>query len=380
MAIRYAIGDALVTERELTEKRLAGSLTKLGHALKVGESHTLSFDNGDATHDNVITSYPSDTADGVPVSHVSFAIGTPLSVTIRHVYTGKHPVKHFLAGRQDLLITSSMKGIEVYEGSPRAVNFLVRDCDPRKDFRWTSASAEGTNLVYYSPSLTGLSSILTLSVAFDRFPDEFFDMTAGFLGGAAKLPIFVPASGYILAAGAVVQLAKGVGQYFIESSPVLEVTEALSLDWPGDIPTAAGFILMMSSEAVCRSVEREYRINSYGCLARIDDPNRAYDGDHPYVVISLDGRKRPAFESFVPHAATAEMLEQFYGTRSNTAKVGELALEAMTLVNDFKFRQKADRLAKELDAIADKSSDEYLAKKALREAAIENIRSVELRP
>ena len=51
--------------------------------------------------------------------------------------------------------------------------------------------------------------------------------------GAAGLPIFAPAATYLVAAGAVIELSKNVGMYFVEAPALFKVTEALSIDLPG---------------------------------------------------------------------------------------------------------------------------------------------------
>jgi hypothetical protein len=41
-----------------------------------------------------------------------------------------------------------------------------------------------------------------------------------------------------------------------------------------------------------------------------------YDGDEPYVVISLDGAPRPNLEHFAPTVAAAGVLKQFFNMRN----------------------------------------------------------------
>jgi len=72
-----------------------------------------------------------------------------------------------------MLVTTAMKGLSVYKGSPRAVNFVMKDIEPKSHIRNVDPTQVGTPLVFYSPALTSLNSVLKVEIAFADFPEEF---------------------------------------------------------------------------------------------------------------------------------------------------------------------------------------------------------------
>ena len=132
MAIFYARGDALVTEAELNES----------HAAQQTQFEPI-------------------------------GMGKPLTIEIRHIYTGQFPKTRrvfrngLLPDRaRDMLVTSAVRSQTVAAAAPRAVNVLEQDVKPHSHWNNPSAVKRGTRLVYYSPAQLDRQTDLTLEVGF----------------------------------------------------------------------------------------------------------------------------------------------------------------------------------------------------------------------
>jgi hypothetical protein len=74
-----------------------------------------------------------------------------------------------------------------------------------------------------------------------------------------------------------------------------------------------------------------------------------YDGPAPYILIGIDGREEPQLVDFVPHVASAALLEKFYPTSEDSPALMIDQLQvAVTLLNDFNFQQRAQKIQKRL--------------------------------
>jgi hypothetical protein len=71
-------------------------------------------------------------------------INRPLTAQIRHVYTGWFPKQRFLSGNKDMLVTSAMKDVAVFNAVSRAVNFLRKDVPANSGFDSPAATDQGT--------------------------------------------------------------------------------------------------------------------------------------------------------------------------------------------------------------------------------------------
>lgn len=117
-------------------------------------------------------------------------LNQPLAVMIRHVYTGEFPRKLLLGKRKDMLVTSAIKDVAVFNASARAVNFLRQNVAPNSGFSSPAATEQGTPLVFYTPAVISPSTILTLDITFDEFPDDVFNKVHSVISGLAGLPVF----------------------------------------------------------------------------------------------------------------------------------------------------------------------------------------------
>ncbi len=376
MAIYYALGHALVSTDEIRARTADGSLPKFRAKVARGEADAkLDFAFGRATAANLVRGFVAK-ADGQPIGFKEIGIGKPLTVQIRHLYTGDKAEGFW--GNKDMLVASAMKSISTYDAAPRAVNFLVPKARNNRNFRSVDATDKGTPLICYSPSLSQLSSVVTVEVMFSGFPKETFEAVAQAFGAAAGVPVFAPASGYLVAAGIVTKLLGNIGKSLSDGTPALKQTEEITFGTPGSSEGAAGFALLISDE-VESSVLQEYKVGSQGALARVDDESKLYDGKHPYATISLDGRENEEWKEFGPTAASAAQLDKFYNINEGNSQPLSTLVDALKLYNDMRYRDKALHSAERLQAM-DKNSEEYKELFAQFNAYIANIGMKELRP
>jgi hypothetical protein len=374
MPVYYALGDALVTEEELGEKRLFGKLESFAKALKEKPaSAKVEFSTGVLTAKNMVKSVTLHSGEKVKFEEVG--PGKPLAIEIRHIYTGKYPKGNIFDRTKDMLVTSAMKSLATFNAAPRAVNFMQKNVKERNHLSNPSATAQGTPLIHYTPALTERNTVLTLEIGFDEFPNEIFDTVGGAFIQAAGIPLFVSASAYLLAAGAITKLLGDIGSRVFDRAPVFTATEALTFLRAGDTPPQADFRLITQDDADL-SLLKEFKVGADGL---IDNTGKQYDGDMPYIVISLDGRKYDEYKDFAPTAASAAILEKFYSIRGGQEQALGPLLDALKLYNDWSFRRKADDLGEELKNLAADSS-EYAKKKAEYEALVANILDDLLKP
>src|SRR4051794_4924476 len=95
-----------------------------------------------------------------PFANIDF--GSPLSILIRRVYTGRFPDKKIFGNRKPMLITSAIKDISTSSAAAQALNVLKESVAPHSVFSGPGAREEGTSLLYYSPAVA--SSLITVSV------------------------------------------------------------------------------------------------------------------------------------------------------------------------------------------------------------------------
>jgi hypothetical protein len=312
-----------------------------------------------------------------PIGTEPIGLGRPLTVQVRHVYSGDQA--HGFWGDNDMLVASAMKSVAAYDGAPRAVNFLVRKAKQNRNFRAVDATDKGTPLVCYSAALAQSSSVLTVEVMFDGFPDEMFAAVGQAFSAAAGLPVFAPASGYLAAAGIVTKLLGNLGKALTNGTPALKRTEEITFVTPGSIAAEAGFRLLLSDNAPSTLLDH-YALSAEGALVKKRDGKTLYDGPETYAVISLDGRENDDYKGFTPAAASAALLDKFYNINEGSSRPIALLQQALSLYSDMVFRDKATAAATKLGKLTDKDSKQYRDLQAQVEAYIANISAEVLKP
>lgn len=374
MAIYYAYGDALVTEEELREKEVVGDIEKFSKEIQLGRYESLiDFSTGKLTAKNLISLVDLPSGETVPFEPIG--LGVPLTIQIRHIYTGKYPEKSVFDSTKDMLVTSAMKSIAIFNAAPRAVNFLQQNVKKYSNISNPAATEQGTPLVHYTPALTEKNTILTLEIGFDEFPDDVFNVFGEAFNQAASIPLFVSASTYLLAAGSITKLLGEIGSCLFDSQPKFKATEPLSFEYPGNIIPKADFRII-TEQNFPLDVLKAYKCSTTGL---VDSNGQLYNGEYPYIIISLDGRVNDEYKDFRPTAASAVQLERFYKIREGgDQRLGPI-LEGLKLYNDFEFRIRAEKISKEMEAL-DKTSKVYADKKKEYDAQIANILNDILKP
>lgn len=375
MALYYALGDALVSKEELWTNIGERNFQRFLNALISREGDAkYEFMFGKATAQNALRSFETDS--GQVIDFEPIGISKPLTIQVRHIYTGNKAEGFW--GTKDMLVASAMKSISTYDAAPRAVNFLVPKTKNNRNFRVVDAMDKGTPLICYSPSLPLSSSVVTLEVMFSSFPKETFDAVSQAFSVASGVPVFAPASGYLVAASIVTKLLGGIGKSLTDGTPSLKQTEEITFTTPGSQEGVAGFALLISNE-VRRSVLQDYKVNRRGELVLISDETKLYDGEFPYAVISIDGRENDDFKTFAPTAASAAQLDKFYNINEGSSQPLGTLVDALKLFNDMKFREKAINMSEKLKG-KDKNSEEYKKLLAQYNAYVDNIGTNELKP
>ncbi|UVT18565.1 MAG: hypothetical protein H8K03_12080 [Nitrospira sp.] len=375
MALLYAIGDALVDKEEIHAEVTSGKLQEFQKALASGRgSANIKFLSGTANEKNVLGSLIS--ATGKPIDFEPIGIGKPLTVQIRHIYTGN--VDDGLWSKNDMLVASAMRSVSTFDAAPRAVNFLVHKTPSNRNFRTVNATEKGTSLIYYTHSLAQVSSVITVEVMFSAFDNDVFDAVSQAFSAAAGIPVFAPASGYLVATGLVTKLLGSIGKKLFNGTPALKQTEEITFITPGSLEAIARFVLL-TSDGIPQETLKDYKVNKQGALARVNDENQLYDGEYPYVVISLDGRQVDEYKSFTSTAASAALLDKFYNITEGGSQPLTMVVDAFKLYNDMKFRDQAINQADKLKEI-DKATDDYKSQLSLYNAYVKNIGTKELRP
>jgi hypothetical protein len=353
MAVYRILGDKLLSKADFASQLSAtGGLesteSAASHALAAAFESPAGLENNPA-----VTQF-------VPIG-----LGKPLTILIREIYTGRHPTKGFLgSSAKPMAVVTGLKDYSVYAASSRAVNFLQNDIRPKTRFKAPSTFNDGTNVVAYSPAVVTDSFHFTVEMAFDRFDGGLFEILSKGLSAAAGIPILMPAAGYLMAAGGLIKIGSELADGLIDGKAAFSVTDSLDFNMPGVAAPTADFRVMCNFDASgMRYDPARGLLNKDGTV---------YNGDEPYVVVSLDGAVRKNLESFAPTVAAAGVMKQFFNAR-NGAEVSMTALiEGMKLANDMKYRGEAEDLKKQLAAA---SAEDKAALQARLDALNKNILS-----
>ncbi len=168
-----------------------------------------------------------------------------------------------------------------------------------------------------------------------------------------------------------------LGESLFDRQAAFRATESITFARPGSTIPVANFALLMQDDEDERRVLSTHVISG-GKLVHAET-GRAYDGDIPYVVISLDGRRNDELKSFMSQSAVSMMLGDLTaGVAANSAQMDNLR-EAAAVYHDFRLRKRADRIAEKItDGLPNSPENKRLAIE--HDALIANINEVALRP
>ncbi len=371
MPLYFAIGNVIVSRDELRQK--SSELATLHRAVEANNRDiSVAFSTGLISSDAMLASAPA------PGTFTPIGMGKPLTVQIRHVYTGEFPHSSFFSPRKDMILTSAIKDITVYNAASRAVNFVRKSVPAASNFDSPKASEDGTPLVCYVPAITSPSSVLTLELVFDVFPDDFFGKLSSTFSNLSGIPIFLPSSGYLLAGSVLVKLVGNLGHALFDGKPAFDPNVSLDFDVPGVPPITADF------RVVCNSDFDPTPFHFVPGKGLVDQAGKTYSGIAPYIVLSLDGKEQPHFANFTQTVASASLLKQFFDVQDGSSAVLDTFVDAMRLLNDSKLRTEADKVQAQIDTLitggADANSDDVKSLKERKKALAANILAEVLKP
>jgi hypothetical protein len=278
--------------------------------------------------------------------------GKPLSIVIRHVYTGQFPQKRLLGGNPPMLVTSSLKDITTTSGAAQAINLLQQNVKAGSRIASPAASDSGTPLVYYSPAVASPLITASILMVFQNFDQELFNHVSQLFTSLGGIPIFMPASAYLIGAGTLLKLAGNVANAFLNGHPVLNQPMQLDFSIGGGSIPVPGFWLISENPIDVSS----YVFDTNNGLTN-KTTGQPYDGPEPFVLLSLDGAKQDSLAKFTPLLASASVLGQFLNQQNSTAVALDAISSSIGVANDVMFRKKADAIKQQIAALPKDSPD-----------------------
>ena len=371
MPVYHALGKTLVSHEELNARAydVERFATQLASSPR---DAAIEFSTG-ATTGVEVTSAASAMESFTPFE--SIGLHKPLAIEIRHIYTGRFPKGSFGGSKKDMLAATAVKSAATFGSAPRAVNYIKRSVESHANIRNPAASEDGTALVFYSPALTESAMLATFELVFDEFPQKVFEALGNAFSGAGKIPIFAAKNVFFLAAGVVTKMIGRVGESIFDGQLAFQATEELSFNRPGASIPQADYRLLTQSPLPQQTLEG-CSLDPRGVL--MDAAGAPYAGEEPYVTISLDGRSMPEYEGFMPHAASAAVLERFFNVKEGADQPLEPLLDAARIYSDLRFRREANEVRRRLELLATESPERPRLEERLHALSL-NISNEELR-
>ncbi len=223
----------------------------------------------------------------------------------------------------------------------------------------------------YSPAVMTESWTVTFEFGVATFPTEFVNTVANAFSALAPIPMLMPYSGYLLAAGQLVKLVGSIGHALFDGI-VFSATQGIDFDIIGTEPALAGF-------RIISAYDFEESGYVYNPKTGVTLKGKPYEGPAPYIVISLDGRANDNLKNFAPVAASSAILQQFFEIPEGGQVAIDSIVEGLKFVSDFKYRQQAVKLQDQLrDPNLDQATKDRL--KGQLDATLKNILTDELKP
>lgn len=323
---------------------------------------------------------PVTAVSGGQVPFQDVGLYKPLLIMIHQVWTGKYPPTPWLfQPAQSMLLTSAMKGILQTSGSPRALNFLTNQLPTsHRRLNTVEAPQPGSPLICYIPAVTQNLYSLTIEMGFNTFNQDLFNGISSILSQAGTFPLFMPYSPYILAAGTLAKLAGNLGQILFNAGIVLSSSQPLTFGLGGTETVKAGYYLVVPDSPDGAALASQYHVSSVGEV--VDTGGQPYSGDVPYVVISIDGAQQDdSYKSFTPLAATADQLSTFFNIGDNSTAVVNDVVQGAQLANDLVYREKADQIQQQINALP-ASSPQLAGLQQQLAAYVANIQNSAMKP
>lgn len=375
----YAYGTALLSRDEVYHTGVEGKIQAAVAGRIPGSAGSLDLLNGALSIESIVGT-GTEGLESLSAEAVTpwepLGLGKPLTIDIRELYTGKEP-GGWMGDSKPMLVTSAVKSSAVFDAKPKAINFQTTRTERYSRLNRPRASETGTPVVFYSPAILDRSLTVDVSVVFNKFNQEWFDVVGGAFKAAAGVPVFLTHSAYLLAAGEITRIAGAIGEQLFDGEPAFEASEAIDILLPGTTPAVAGFMLLTPRDV--DAWEPHFRTNYHVADGKLVDAHgAAYGGDMPYVILAVDGTNREDLASFAPTASSAAVLSKFYGLNDGNRLSLDPLLDALKLYNDFRYRTELDKLDAQIGREKDSAAKEQLAEK--RAALLKNIVTDVMKP
>lgn len=295
-------------------------------------------------------------------------VGKPLIIRLHTVYVGEMK-QGFLNKKDSVLVTSKIKDDTTYEIPAPCVHQVYHEVEDRNTL-YPRAGVEGTELIYYSNALEGGVLNIDLEIKADKFKKDIItDVSNGF-SQAAGLPIFAPYAPFMLVGQQLLKTAGNVIEKAIDRTPLLRYSFKILYDVGGTTDTTEGLKIGTDDK-----YQGEFK--GYEITPNPDSPGnfyltkngQQYDGDAPYIIISLDGRSEERYKDFKATIASAALLKKFYDTEGSTP-IGDIQ-NMLQVYNDFNYVKKYRKIAAKIEQETEPSKKSELS--ALMEAYRLNI-------
>jgi hypothetical protein len=199
------------------------------------------------------------------------------------------------------------------------------------------------------------------------------------MGTAAGLPIFAPASAYLMAGGVLVKLFSQFAEYLSDGKQSFSETLSIDIDRPGVENTQPGFAILTNSDEIEELVNNRHLEFVPKAGLRNTSTGKAYNGPGAYVVLSLDGSERPDYAAFAPTMASAALLDRFLHLGQQRPTSTDLIFQSMKAFNDLHYRSKAEGIKRRLAETPQESEDGNRLR-LLFDAYVKNISDRDLHP
>lgn len=288
---------------------------------------------------------------GRTTTFAPIGIGKPLVIRLHSIYVGNLKTGIF-SKKQDVLVTSVIKDDITYDAPARGVHQIF-DKTKDRELLIPKASNEGTELIYYTKAFDQNRLLIDIEIKADKFNQEITDGVSDLLKSASGMPVFMAYAPYLLVGSQLIKAGGEISNKVLEKTkPVLSFTYNISQDVGGLRDTESGFKIGIDPKNFDHM--KGYTIKEVPGMENIfhlEKDGKKYDGDIPYIIISLDGSSQLRYENFKATIASASILKRFYG-QTDSAMIDDIK-KIMEVYNDFNYINKIDKLNKELKRTTD---------------------------
>jgi hypothetical protein len=272
------------------------------------------------------------TLESVTVPIEPIGLGTPLTIDVREIYTGRHP-GWSLFGKDTMLVTSSVKYSTTFAGQPRALNIVRDGVKPRTRPNAMHANTDGTPYIFHAPALTQRALSISVTMIFDKFSQPVLESFGRMFTAAAAVPLFETGAMHLLVAGEAVKLAGSAAESLFDGEPALHASGTIYVDMPGQPLHTNPYLLMMPDDVSSQEpgFTRNWHLKDGKVVHR--ESGRAYDGEMPYMVLAVMGNKMDDLRDFAPTAASSAMLARFFGNKDEKPVALGPLVDALKLCN-----------------------------------------------